>query len=116
MLLGLLDNDEKLIQRRVDYLRVVPTNANPGRPGWVEGESNPVRHASHVLLIEPAADDEIGLEPFYHRVQILLLNGLHLQVGAEYLEGSPKRTLVGAERVLEGDYYLDLKYFFMAWD
>lgn len=33
MILDFLYDEDKLIQRRVDYLRVVPTNANPGRFG-----------------------------------------------------------------------------------
>src|SRR3954469_10904788 len=69
LLFSLLDDDEKPIQRRVDYLRVVPTYANPGRSGRVEGESDPAGHASHVLLIEPAADDHIGIEFIHHPAQ-----------------------------------------------
>jgi diguanylate cyclase (GGDEF)-like protein len=114
VLLSFLDDSEGLIQRRVDNLRVNSVNANPGRPVRVEGESNPARHASHLLLIEPAADHDVGLESFHHLMQPLQLDGLHLHVGAEYLDGSGKRTLVGVERVLEGDYDLDLGSIFMT--
>ena len=111
--LDFLYDEDKLIQRRVDNLRVVPTNAYPGRSGRIERESDPARHASYILLIEPAADDDVGPEPFHHPAQLLQLDGLYLHIRAEYLDGSRKRTLVGAKRGVEGDYYLDLTYVFM---
>jgi hypothetical protein len=115
VLLDLFDDEEKFIQRRIDYLRALPTNADPGRFGRVEGEPNPAGHAPHVLLIEPIAYDEIGIEAYHHITQLFGLDGLHLHVGTEDPDGCRKGAPIGAERVLEGDYYLDIGRFFMSW-